>query len=354
MKLTRALDKKPVLRFSSGLELHIRNLLAGLALLILSGAMSLSALSVGSTDVGPVGLFKMLVFGTQTSAASQFALLEVRLPRIAIGFMAGWLIAMSGAFLQTLARNPLADPGLFGLNQGAVVVIMLVMILAPNASRTIIPFAALLGGVSVALLLLWLVGPNHTGGLAILLMGLALETTLSSITSIMILYAPEEISHALSSWLAGSLLLADWPGVLALTPWFLLSLPICLILGKTLPALDLGEHVAMAIGDNVRRTRPLILLGAVLLSAAAVTAVGPLIFLGVMAPHLATAISPATGRMKLMLSGLMGGTLVVAADGLTRSGLAGGGLPVGLSLTIIGVPLFIVALRLRALHRQRA
>ena len=349
MTLTRATDGKPVLHFSTGLQIRLGNLAAAVFLCVLALLLSVMALLVGATETGFPDVLTGLA-GATVAPDQAFALIDVRLPRIVVGFMAGWLVAMAGAMLQSLARNPLADPGLFGLSQGSMVVIMLLLVFMPEAPKGLIPVAALAGGLAVALALIWLSGGARSSGLAILLMGIAVDTVLSSVTSILILYTPKETSYSLSDWLAGSLFQASPEAILAIAPWFALSLVVAFFTGRALKSYDLGDELAQALGEPVAWSRPLILLAAVLLSSAAVTAVGPLIFLGVMAPHLAGFLSPARGRARLILSGLAGGVLVVGADCLTRAYAGDIALPLGLSLTILGVPLFIITLRLRALR----
>ncbi|MBO0344106.1 iron ABC transporter permease [Roseibium sp. CAU 1637] len=349
MRLAKALDGRRVIRLKGGLQVRLHNVAGGCVLLLAVLALTLLSLSVGFTQTG-LGDLLAGMLGGKLEGDEAFALWIVRMPRILLGFMAGWLVAITGGMLQSLARNPLADPGLFGLSQGSMVMIMLVLVFLPSVPLAYLPLAAMAGGLGVALVLIWLVGGEQSSGLAILLMGIALETVLSAITSILVLYTPDETSYALSSWLAGSLFQANWSGILALLPWFLLSFPAVLVLGRALKVFDLGNEMAMALGEPLKMSRPALLFVAVLLSSASVTAVGPLSFLGVMAPHLATFLSPASGRAKLILSGLMGGALVVAADVVSRGLASDLSLPIGLSLTLVGVPLFIVSLRLRALR----
>ncbi|WP_339851218.1 iron ABC transporter permease [uncultured Nisaea sp.] len=352
MKQALSIDGKPVLRLRSGLEIRVGDVWAGIALIVAAIVFSGFSINIGVTQTGFVDLLETVI-GGQLGDDQTYTLWNIRFPRILLGFMAGWCVAITGAMLQSLARNPLADPGLFGLSQGAMAVIMLLLVFLPNAPRSLIPLAAMIGGLGVAFLLIWLTGGSHANGLALLLMGIAVETVLSSITSILLLYTPPDTSYAVSSWLAGSLYQASWSGIVALAPWCVLSLPAIFLIGRALRSYDLGAEMAMSLGEQVSRSRPIILFVAVLLSSAAVTAVGPLMFLGVMAPHLAGFMSQATGRSRLVLSGLMGGVLVVGADCLTR-GLAGNlAIPIGLSLTIIGVPLFIISLRLKALKDMR-
>ncbi len=349
----RAIDGKRVLRLAGGLQMRTGNLLAGACLVAAALALAALATGLGLTDTGLTDLFRTLA-GESLPGAENYALWTVRLPRILLGFMVGWAVALAGAMLQSVARNPLADPGLFGFSQGSMTMIMLLLVFLPAAPKSLVVLAALAGGLTVAGLLLWLVGSERSSGLSIVLMGIAIETVLSSFGSLLILYLPTETSIALSEWLAGSLFQANWTVIAAFTPLFVLSLAAIFVLGPATATYDLGSEMAMALGEPVGRSRPLILLTTVVLSSAAVTAVGPLVFLGVLAPHIAGFLSPAVARARLFLSALMGGMLVLIADALTR-GLGGSlPMPLGLSLTMVGVPLFIIALRLQALRKLQS
>ena len=352
MKRDRALDGSAVLRFDSGLQVRIGNIAACLGLVVVLAALAVVSTGVGLTQTGAAGLLRLLA-GEPVSGAETFALATVRLPRLLEAFMAGWCVALAGAVLQSIARNPLADPGLFGLSQGSMTMIMLLLVFMPAASKPMVAVAALGGGITVALVLVWLTGGERAGGLALLLMGLAVEAVLSSVTSVLLLYTPPETSLALADWMAGSLFKASWSGVIELLlPWSA-SLIGIILLGRALRVYEFGNEIALSLGEPLRVSRPLILVFAVFLSAAAVTAVGPLMFLGVIAPQLAGLTTRATGGMRLFLSALMGGILVVAADTFAR-GLGGDiPLPLGLGLTLIGVTLFILALRLQALRRSQ-
>lgn len=353
MKRTCATDGRPVLRFASGLEIRIGNLLAAGGLVAILLLVAIISAGSGTANTGAGDLLRRLA-GASLSPEESYALMNVRLPRIVLAFMAGWAVALAGAILQSIARNPLADPGLFGLSQGSVTTIMLLLIFVPAAPKSLVVLAAIGGALAVAVLLIWLTGGARSGGLAILLMGIAIETVLSSAASILILYTPAETSLALAEWMAGSLFQASWPSVTAFAPFFGFSLIGIFLAGRVLSAFDLGTEMAMSIGEPVGLSRPLVLFLAVVLSASAVTAVGPLMFLGVLAPQLAGFISPATGRARLVLSALTGGILVVGADALARGFAADMPLPTGLGLTLTGVPLFILALRFQSLRRLQA
>ncbi|MDF1791230.1 MAG: iron ABC transporter permease [Thalassobaculaceae bacterium] len=356
MRIAQGLDGRWSLRLHSGLRLRLLDLVAVAGLSVLALAVAGVALSIGTTELRPIGALRALLDGPGAGDAA-FAIWDVRLPRVLMGLMVGGCVALAGAMLQSMSRNPLADPGLLGLSQGALVAVMAASVFAPSLPQEALPLVALAGGLAVGLLLVVLVGNGGGGaggsGMAILLMGIAVETMLSSVTTILVLYSPPELSLALGDWMAGSLFRSSWRNLAAVAPWAALSLPVVLLLGRRLRSYDLGDHMAMALGEPVRRSRLLILLAAVLLTSAAVTAVGPLVFLGVMAPHLAHCVSPAGGRARLVLSALVGGILVVGADTLTRTLVGEIALPTGLSVVIIGVPIFIVTLRLHAVRRMR-
>ncbi|MDR6100396.1 ABC-type Fe3+-siderophore transport system permease subunit [Agrobacterium larrymoorei] len=353
MKRDVATGGKAVLRLHSGLQINIGNLKAGLALLLLALVLAALSVSLGNTDTGLMDLLRSFM-GGQIADDQAYALWTVRLPRILLGFMAGWSVALAGAMLQSVARNPLADPGLFGLSQGSMTTIMLLLVLMPAAPKIMVAVAAVGGGLAVAFLLIALVGRDRSSGLAILLMGIAIESALSSVSSVLLLYTPAETSLSLADWMAGSLFQANWQTIFVFVPLFAMSLIGIFLLGRALAVFDLGNEMAMALGETVKHSRPLIIVFAVLLSASSVTAVGPLTFLGVIAPHLASFISPAVGRAKLLLSALTGGILVVTADTLSRGLLADTPMPIGLALTLIGVPLFILTLRLQSLRRTNS
>ncbi|MEN5278653.1 iron ABC transporter permease [Brucella sp. TWI432] len=353
MILDVAIDGRTIIRLHNGLALRQRDLLAGAALFLIMLALIILSLNVGDIHVGLTDILPV-IFGQAADHDQNYAILTVRLPRIILGFMAGWSAALAGAVLQSVARNPLAEPGLFGISAGSMTMILILLAFAPAAPKAYVVLAALGGGLAVTCVLLLLVGRGHVDGLAILLMGIAVGTVLTSVDSFLLLYLPAELSYNLASWMAGSLFQANWETILFFLPLIALSIIGIVIFGAALNCYELGNHLAMALGEPVHFSRPVILFFAVLLSASSVTAVGPLSFLGILAPQLTGFLTGATGRARLFLAALMGGNLVIAADILTRLSFGGRvSLPLGLSFTLIGVPLFLAILRLRSFYRKR-
>lgn len=292
-----------------------------------------------------------------TTPDSYYAVMQVRLPRLLLGWGVGASVALTGALLQSLLRNPLADPGLLGISQGALVAVMMCLVFAPTVPHQYLPMVALAGGLVVGILLLVLTqSPGHGGGqaaIAVLLMGIGLETVLSSIGTMLALYTSPELSAAIGHWMAGSLGLADWSRFWAWLPWACLAPFTILIFGPATRVFDLGDTLAQSLGENTTISRPLILASSVTISAASITAVGPLAFLGVLGPHLSDFLNRAFGRMRLLQAGMTGGLLVVAADLFSRLWARDLAVPLSLSLTLVGVPLFIITLRLSQMQRPR-
>ncbi|CDG20724.1 Transport system permease protein [Xenorhabdus poinarii G6] len=351
MKFDQAIDGKRVLRFANGLQMRTLDIKVGLCLFTITIILIVISLNVGVTDVGVYEFLHML-FGHSLEHHQSYALWVVRIPHILLGLMVGWCAALAGAILQPIARNPLADPGLFGISQGSMTMIIILLAFVPAAPKMLIVLAALAGGLTVALFLTLLVGNNRASGLAILLMGIATSSVLGSVSSFLLLYLPTELSLNLAGWMEGSLFQASWSVIASFIPLFLLSIIGILLIGPALNRYELGNELALSLGEPVKYSRPMLMVFAVLLSTASVAAVGPLSFIGILAPHLASFVSSATGRARLFLSALVGSNLVVAADIVTKAAPAGVFLPIGLSFTLIGVPLFILTMRLRALRKR--
>lgn len=329
-----------VLRLPAGLQIRQRDIRVALALIGVLAALVLLALGTGSISV-PLDVF----WGGALSPDQHYALYDIRIPRIVVGFTAGYSVALSGAILQSVTRNALADPGVLGLSQGAIVSVMLVLVLAPSAPQWQVFLCALAGGCGVALVLFMLTGRERGNSLALLLMGIAVESVLSSVSGVLLLYMPPEVSQSLSEWMLGTLFQASPRNMFWMLPLFLACFVGVLWAGPPTRALELGDELAQSIGEEVGRSRPRLLLFAVVCNTAAVAVVGPLTLLGVMAPHLVAFMAAAGARARLYLSALTGGVMVVLADTVLRGIAHDRGLPIGVIIILTGVPLAVILMR---------
>lgn len=291
--------------------------------------------------------------GVDVGEDKAFAIFENRLPRIVMAILAGFMVAVVGGLLQALAQNPLADPGILGLSQGSILAIMLMILFFPNAPQILFPLTGMAGALAVGVGLLLLVGKHNQGGIVVLLMGIAVETTLSSVTSVLVLHTPVEVSYRLQQWAMGSLVFSSWSSVGKMMLWLGGCLVAIMVLGRRLRLYDLGDQVAVSLGENVRISKPILVFVAVFMTAYSVSAVGPLTFLGILAPNLADFISRSSGGMRLILGGSMGAFILVIADFITRKMTLYMYMPVGMTLVIVGVPLFIMTLRIRYVRSNR-
>ena len=281
--------------------------------------------------------------GFSISRAIDNVVWEFRFPRTLAAALVGAMMALSGAALQNTTRNGLADPSLVGVSQGAALAVVTLTVVFPDVSGALRPWAAFAGAILVALAIQ---GLSHTrqGGSAIrfILMGIGLSTFISSITSALMTYGDIDRAMAALSWLAGSINAASWSDVWTLGIWCAVLLPALLAISRSSSATRMGEATAVSLGVRTKLIRKLQLAIAVTLAAIATSVVGPLGFVGLIAPHAARRIAPAGIGLNLLITAMVGAVLVSLADLVGRAAFAPIQIPAGLLTALIGVPLFIV------------
>ena len=283
--------------------------------------------------------------GISISRAIDNVVWEFRFPRTLAAALVGAMMALSGAALQNTTRNGLADPSLVGVSQGAALAVVSLTVVFPDISSALRPWAAFAGAILVALAIQGL-SYTRQGGSAIrfILMGIGLSTFISSITSALMTYGDVDRAMTALSWLAGSINAASWSDVWTLSLWCAVLLPALLAISRSSSATRMGEATAISLGVRVGLIRNLQLAVAVALAAIATSVVGPLGFVGLIAPHAARRIAPAGIGLHLLITAMVGAVLVSLADLIGRAAFAPIQLPAGLLTALIGVPLFIVLL----------
>jgi iron complex transport system permease protein len=300
-------------------------------------------LSLGAVSIGPGEVWHAL-----WDPAAPFAAIirDLRLPRVILGFLIGGTLAVSGASLQALLRNPLADPYLLGLSGGAGLGAVLAIALgAPFAWA--VPAAAFVGALG-AVALVYALGRTGSGRLeprVLLLAGVVTSGFATAImTALMVLSNAAELRNAFL-WLLGGLGRASWRSL----GWFLIWIPIPLgvlfAAARSLDLLALGEETAGYLGAEVEQVKRRVVICTALLTAAAVAAAGMIGFVGLVVPHaVRRLLGPLHGRL-LPLAFAVGGALLVGADAIARVIVRPIELPVGVVTALIGVPVFAVLLR---------
>ncbi|MFP7341662.1 FecCD family ABC transporter permease [Bacillus safensis] len=324
-----------------------RALVVTLVLLCLSAAVVLYSLNTGTLKLSPVMVIKTLFgFG---DFQSETVLFDYRLPRIVVTMLAGIGLGIAGGILQSLSRNPLADPGIIGLNAGAafglIVFVTYFHALEGNPSL-LIPLFTFGGGLLAAAVIVLLAYDRHEGFVPIrlILVGIAVAAGFSALTLYLSLKLDEDTYTFASRWLVGNVWGRDWIHVLALLPWIVCLVPLTLMQTNTLNALTLGDAVASSVGVRVQRKRLLLLTLAVGLASASVSMTGGIGFIGLVAPHLARRLVGSLHQYFLPVSALLGLLILVSADTIGRSIFAPNAIPAGVVVAFIGAPYFLYLL----------
>lgn len=315
-------------------------------LVALAGALLLAigaSVANGSYPLAMADLFAWMTSGVPDGSRIDLIIGQFRLPRALAAALAGALLAVSGTCLQAVTRNPLADPSIVGVSQGAGVAVLSLMVLWPDSPTGLVPVAAMVGGVGVAVVMLLLAGRGgHT--IRFILTGIGIGAFLAAISSLLITYGELQLVMSALVWLAGSVHAAGWSDVAMLAVWSLLVLPVMLAASRGLNALLLGEATATGLGVSVRRAQLVAIIAAVIAAAGAVAAVGTLGFVGLVAPHVARLMVGERQGILLITSALVGALLVASADLAGRLAFAPVQVPAGILTALIGVPYFCALL----------
>lgn len=279
----------------------------------------------------------------------EFVLFSIRLPRIIITLLAGMALSLSGAILQGITRNDLADPGIIGINSGAGVAIAIFFLFFPIEAGSfvyMIPLVAFFGAILTACLI-YVFSYNRNTGLQpikLVLVGIGFSMALSGAMIVLISSSEREKVDFIAKWLAGDIWGTDWPFIWALLPWLAILIPVTLYKANRLNLLGLSEPVAIGVGVSLEKERIILLLTAVALAASAVSVTGGITFIGLMAPHIAKALVGPRNQLFIPLAILIGGWLLLFADTIGRNLIEPNGIPTGIIVALIGAPYFIYLL----------
>ena len=302
------------------------------------------SIGYGEYPISPVDVVKTLIGIPTANGDYAFIINTLRLPRTIVAFLVGVGLAIAGTITQGITRNPLAAPGIIGVNAGATLAAVSLIILLPNAPVSLLPFAAFGGALAIAILIYLLAWQGGSSPVRLILVGIGFSLIAAALTDIMITFGEiNTVSQALV-WLAGSVYGRSWSQVVALLPWIIIFGLMALLLTRELNTLNLGDEVARGLGSRVEWQRGLLLLTGVALAGASVATAGAVGFVGLMSPHLGRQLVGASHEGLLPVSAMMGGMLVVIADLLGRVLFAPLELPCGIITAAIGAPYFVYLL----------
>ncbi len=317
-------------------------------------SLSVGPLFISFGEIADVARFWWAVEPqTDNVLRAEVILIDIRLPRMILGCLIGAALAVSGALMQGLFRNPLADPGLIGVSAGAALAAVCVIVLAerlnidfgPVWSAHLLPVAAFLGGLLMTLLLYSFANrAGQTSIATMLLAGIALGALSSAVTGFLIFVSTDQQLRDFTFWSMGSLGGASWQKITAFLP-FMVALFIAIpFLGKGLNAMLLGEAAAFHLGYNTERLKRVVIVLAAAATGASVASAGAIGFVGIVVPHLLRLAIGPDHRLLLPCCALLGAALLVAADILCRIVVAPAELPIGIIMAVLGAPVFLFIL----------
>ncbi|MDD5127487.1 MAG: iron chelate uptake ABC transporter family permease subunit [Dehalococcoidales bacterium] len=340
----------------NGLYPHWRHrIYAILSLLFLLVIVVVLATAIGSVDIPFATTFAILLDGlpfvevvTPTwPDALATIVLDIRLPRIILAGIVGAALAIAGATYQGLFRNPLADPYLIGVAQGAALGAVIGFLLPHGLSFASVPLLAFLGALFSTVVVYNLARVGKTLPMTTLILaGVALGALLGSLVSYLIISSGDKI-HGIMFWMMGSLSLSQWAEVGVALPYVLAGTVVILLFARPLNVMQLDEEQAQQLGINVERLKIILLAAATLITAAAVSFVGIIGFVGIITPHAVRMLWGADYRFLLPLSVLTGAIFLILADLAARTVLAPVEIPIGVITALFGAPFFLYLLRRR-------
>jgi len=285
-----------------------------------------------------------------TTDAHRDILMEIRLPRVLLAAAVGSALAVSGATFQGLFRNPMADPYVIGISSGAALGAVLAMLTGAGFAAGgfgAVPLFAFAGGLATMLLVYNMarVG-SSVPVMTLLLAGIAVSAFLSALVSLLTYFAGEKL-HQVVFWMMGGLGGASWLRVKVMLPYVAAGFCCIYVFARDLNALLLGEETARHLGVETERLKKILLVGASLLVAAAVSTSGIIGFVGLVVPHFIRLVTGPDHRFLLPASAVLGATLLIGTDTLARTIIAPTELPVGIITALVGAPLFIYLLKKR-------
>jgi iron complex transport system permease protein len=338
----RALNRQPFL-----IHYFPIVIVAGVLLLIF---LVLVHVGIGTANISIADVINVLT-GQHVDKVTYTIVYELRLPRALVAVAAGGMLALAGAIMQAVTRNPLADPDLTGATSGAVFFAVLWLsrdlfyrsVAPPDVG---VPVVAMIGSVITGGLVYVLSRgrDRHSNAMRMVLTGVMVAAIFRSLTSLVLLVNQNATNNILQ-WIIGSLNGVTWSHWGTIWPWAAATVPIGLACAGVANVLHLGDDIAAGLGSRVERARLLLLFVAVLLTAASVSVVGALGFLGLIAPHIARRLVGNDARRVFPLSTIIGGAILVLADIVARALTTTVALPVGAVMAVLGAPFLIYLLR---------
>ena len=329
------------------IKINSKTLLVISILMVLIFITFLLSLNMGSFSIEPMDVIK--TFLGQGQRNHEIAIFKLRLPRIVIALLVGSALSTAGVILQGVTKNDLADSGILGINSGAALFVVVYIYLMngnvyegmSNLTVFTMPIVALIGALFGAFLIYSLAWKGGINSSRLLLIGIGVNIAFTSILTIFQLKFTTQEFNRVMAWASGSIWGTSWKYVIAVLPFIVIFMSITIYKSKYIDVLNLGDEVSISLGVDVEKQRRRLIIYAVILSGVSTAVAGSISFLGLIAPHIGRKIIGPKHKRLIPVSALIGTLLLLIADTISRNLLAPIEIPVGIVVSIIGVPYFI-------------
>ena len=264
----------------------------------------------------------------------------VRLPRVLLCILIGASMAISGLIMQNLTRNPLASPQILGINSGATLSVVVIMVFFPLLGYKAKILGAFLGAGVIGLFVHVIGNVKNLSPLKITLVGISIQLFLSSITKSIMLFNESKTSD-LVFWMIGGVHHAQFIHIMAILPWFILSIILTILISNSTDTLKMGDSVAISLGENVKLTKTVATIVVILLSSSSVAIAGPISFIGLITPHIISKLGGRNFRQNFILCGIYGANLLLLSDIISKLLKYPYESPVGTVTSFIGAVFYI-------------
>ncbi len=324
-----------------------KTLIIALILIALIFITFLVSLNLGSFAIEPMDVIKTLIGQGQRN--HEIAIFKLRLPRIVIAILVGAALATAGTILQGVTKNDLADSGILGINSGSALFVVIYMFLMngnvydgiSNLTIFTMPIVALSGALFGAFLIYTLAFKKGISSQRLLLIGIGINVAFTSILTIFQLKFTTQEFNRVMAWTSGSIWGSNWKYVIAILPFIIIFMGLSIYKSRYLDVLNLGDEISTGLGVKVEKERRKLIVYAVILAGVATSVSGSISFLGLVSPHIGRKLVGPKHKRLIPISALIGTLIILVADTISRNLLAPIEIPVGIVISIIGVPYFI-------------
>ena len=293
---------------------------------------------IGMSDIGIKEIIDSII--SYTGSKQDLIIRTVRLPRVLLCILIGASMAISGLIMQNLTRNPLASPQILGINSGATLSVVVIMVFFPLLGYKAKILGAFLGAGVIGLFVHVIGTVKNLSPLKITLVGISIQLFLSSITKSIMLFNESKTSD-LVFWMIGGVHHAQFIHIMAILPWFILSIILTILISNSMDTLKMGDSVAISLGENVKLTKTVATIVVILLSSSSVAIAGPISFIGLITPHIISKLGGRNFRQNFILCGIYGANLLLLSDIISKLLKYPYESPVGIVTSFIGAVFYI-------------